>query len=148
MTVYLKKFNELTTMELYKILQARSTIFIVEQQKIYLDMDGKDLEAMHLFIKDQEEIIGYLRILPPGVIYEEASIGRVIVNQNYRGQKLAQQLLTKAISYCIEEMGETKIKIQAQSRLENFYRTFGFESISEAYNHNEVLHTDMLLQKR
>ena len=83
--------------------------------------------------------------MPPGVSYEQASIGRVIVKKEYRGQKLAQQMLGKAIEFIIEEMKETKIKIQAQEYLVSFYRTFGFKPISESYLEDGIPHVDMLL---
>ena len=141
----LMTFEELTSIELYKILQARTDIFVVEQNCAYPEVDGKDLLSYHLFKEINGEIVAYLRILPPGVSYEQASIGRVIVKKEYRGQKLAQQMLGKAIEFIIEEMKETKIKIQAQEYLLAFYSSFGFQPISESYLEDGIPHVDMLL---
>ena len=86
----LKKFHQLSLDELYGILQLRLEVFVVEQDCPYQDLDGKDLKAYHLFLKDNDEIVAVLRILPENVAYEETAIGRVIVKESYRGQKIAK----------------------------------------------------------
>lgn len=88
--------------------------------------------------------MAYLRVLPAGVSYDEASIGRVLVKQNYRGKGLAQQLLKKALRFLEDELHETTIKIQAQDYLRKFYGSFGFEVISETYLEDDIPHVDML----
>ena len=147
MEFQLKTFEELTNIELYKILQARTDIFVVEQNCPYPEVDGKDLLSYHLFKEENGEIVAYLRILPPGVSYEQASIGRVIVKKEYRGQKLAQQMIAQAIAFIVEEIKETKIKIQAQEYLTKFYGTFGFQPMSESYLEDGIPHVDMLLDR-
>jgi len=142
---YLKAFNELNTVEMYTILQERTAVFVVEQNCPYLEVDGKDIESYHLFAQLDGEIAAYARILPAGVSYKEASIGRVLVKKAYRGQGLAHDLLKKAIMFIQDDLNETAIKIQAQSHLEKFYASFGFKSISSSYLEDNIPHIDMLL---
>ncbi|MCM3030704.1 GNAT family N-acetyltransferase [Niallia sp. MER 6] len=141
----LKAFNELNTVEIYTILQERTAVFVVEQNCPYLEVDGKDIESYHLFAQLDGEIAAYARILPAGVSYKEASIGRVLVKKAYRGQGLAHDLLKKAIMFIQDDLNETAIKIQAQSHLEKFYASFGFKSISSSYLEDNIPHIDMLL---
>ena len=81
----LKTFEQLTNTELYNILKVRTEVFVVEQNCPYPEVDGKDLSSYHLYKEENGEIIAYLRVLPPGVSYEELSIGRVLVKKEYRG---------------------------------------------------------------
>lgn len=141
----LKAFYELNTVEMYTILQERTAVFVVEQNCPYLEVDGKDIESYHLFAQLDGEIAAYARILPAGVSYKEASIGRVLVKKAYRGQGLAHDLLKKAIMFIQDDLNETAIKIQAQSHLEKFYASFGFKSISSSYLEDNIPHIDMLL---
>ncbi|HEY4623819.1 MAG TPA: GNAT family N-acetyltransferase [Solibacillus sp.] len=147
MNFTLKTFNQLTNTELYNILQERTNVFVVEQNCPYPEVDGKDVQSYHLYKEDNGEIVAYLRILPPGVSYAELSIGRVLVKKEYRGQKLARELMAYALQFIEEELNETTVKIQAQDYLRNFYSSFGFEAISEVYLDDGIPHVDMLLEK-
>ncbi|MBN1467671.1 MAG: GNAT family N-acetyltransferase [Fusobacteriaceae bacterium] len=140
---YIKKFEQLSLDELYDILKMRSEIFVVEQECVYLDVDGKDKDVFHLFLKENNKILAYCRILPRGIAYEEASIGRVIVNKNFRKEKLGETLMTKAISYLKDVLKEKEIKIQAQAYLRSFYKKFGFQEISDEYLEDGIPHIDM-----
>jgi ElaA protein len=143
---YIKKFEQLSLDELYDILKMRSEIFVVEQECVYLDVDGKDKDVFHLFLKENNKILAYCRILPRGIAYEEASIGRVIVNRNFRKEKLGETLMTKAISYLKDVLKEKEIKIQAQAYLRSFYKKFGFQEISEEYLEDGIPHIDMKMK--
>lgn len=143
----IKTFEQLTNTELYNILKVRTEVFVVEQNCPYPEVDGKDLNSYHLYKEVNGEIIAYLRILPPGVSYKELSIGRVLVDKEYRGQKLAQQMMEYALQFIQNELNETTVKIQAQEYLRHFYGSFGFEAISETYLEDNIPHIDMLLQK-
>ncbi|WP_421377927.1 GNAT family N-acetyltransferase [Bacillus salacetis] len=143
----LKKFDELTNTELYNLLKERTQVFVVEQNCPYLEVDGKDPFSYHLYKEDNEEIIAYLRILPAGVSYQEVSIGRVFVKKEYRGQGLAEELMSKGLEFIQKELNETTVKIQAQDYLRRFYNSFGFQAISETYLEDNIPHVDMLLQK-
>jgi ElaA protein len=143
----LKKFEELTNIELYHLLKERTLVFVVEQNCPYLEVDGKDPFSYHLFKEENGEIIAYLRIVPPGVSYEEASLGRVLVKKEYRGKGLAVELIQKGLDFIHNELKETTVKIQAQDYLRKFYGSFGFQSISETYLEDDIPHVDMLLQR-
>ncbi|WP_113928074.1 GNAT family N-acetyltransferase [Bacillus sp. P14.5] len=142
----IKKFDELTNTELYNLLRERTIVFVVEQNCPYLEVDGKDPSSYHLFKEDDGEIIAYLRILPAGVSYQEVSIGRVFVKKEYRGQGLADELLSKGLEFIEKELNETTVKIQAQDYLRKFYGSFGFQPISETNLEDNIPHVDMLLQ--
>ena len=122
MNVTLKTFEQLTNTELYNILKARTEVFVVEQNCPYLEVDGKDVQSYHLYKEENGEVIAYLRILPPGVSYEELSIGRVLVKKEHRGKKLAQQLMEQALQFIQHELKEkpeelNKLKKQFDERL-------------------------------
>ncbi|WP_042277390.1 GNAT family N-acetyltransferase [[Clostridium] dakarense] len=143
----IKTFNELTTDELYNILQLRNEVFIVEQECPYQDIDDKDRESYHLFLKKDNEVIAYSRILKKGVSYEQASIGRVIVKKDYRGGSIARDMLLKGISFIENNLNEKEIKIQAQAYLDKFYSSLGFEKTSDVYLEDNIPHMDMLYKK-
>lgn len=147
MTWYVKAFHELTATEVYTILKERTDVFVVEQNCPYPEVDGKDLKSYHLYKVEQDEIVAYARLLPKGVSYEEASIGRVLVKKEYRGQGLAQELLKRSLAYLEQSLEETTIKIQAQDYLRDFYGSFGFKAISDTYLEDGIPHVDMLLTK-
>lgn len=143
----LKKFDELTNIELYNLLKERTLVFVVEQNCPYFEVDGKDPFSYHLFKEDNGEIVAYLRIVPAGVIYQETSIGRVFVKKEYRGQGIAGKLLQNGLEFIQNELKETKVKIQAQDYLRKFYTSFGFQPISETYLEDNIPHVDMILQR-
>ncbi len=142
----IKKFDELTNIELYTILKERTDVFVVEQECPYPEVDGKDLHAVHLFKEDKGVIAAYLRILPAGVSYQEASLGRVLVRREFRGQGLARELVQRGLDIIRSEWKETVVKIQAQEHLSEFYGSFGFEAVSEMYLEDGIPHVDMMLQ--
>src|SRR6056297_631242 len=115
---YFKKFEKLTSVELYEIIKLRIDIFVVEQNCPYPELDRKDYKAIHHFIKDNDEIVAYLRILPKGVSYDEMSIGRFIVKKDHRGRGFAKKILKNAINYIEKELNETEIRLSGQKYLE------------------------------
>lgn len=143
----IKKFNEFKAEEIYKILELRNEIFIVEQECAYLDCDSKDLNSYHLFSEENGEIIAYLRILEKGVSYDEISIGRVSVKKSYRGKGIAREMLLKAIKFIEDNLKEDTIKIQAQAYLIDFYSNLGFKAVSEEYLEDNIPHIDMIYKK-
>ncbi|MEH7030161.1 MULTISPECIES: GNAT family N-acetyltransferase [Bacillus] len=143
----LKKFDELTNIELYNLLKERTLVFVVEQNCPYPEVDGKDPFSYHLFKEDNGEIIAYLRIVPAGVSYQEISIGRVFVKKEYRGQGIAEELLKKGLDFIQNELKEKTVKIQAQDYLRKFYSSFGFQTISQTYLEDNIPHVNMLLQR-
>lgn len=146
MTFIFKTFQELTTNELYNILQLRSEIFVVEQNCVYNDLDGFDKVAVHLFFKNEEKIIAYARILKPGSRFADFSIGRVVVKESERGKGFGIQLMEAAKKYIINELGASKIKISAQSYLQHFYENLGFRIVTEMYSEDGIPHYGMMFE--
>lgn len=143
MIFILKKFNELSIDELYKILQLRSEVFVVEQNCVYQDIDGKDQKAFHLLGFFENEMVAYVRIFKPGDYFEEASIGRVVVKQKYRDRNWGYDLMQKAIEVTKSELNETNITISAQLYLQKFYENLGFVKTSEVYLEDDIEHIQM-----
>ncbi|NER79760.1 MAG: GNAT family N-acetyltransferase [Leptolyngbya sp. SIO1D8] len=139
-----KQFTELTSEELYKILQIRQQVFIIEQQCIYPDIDDLDYDAWHLLgFSPEKELTAYLRVVAPGKKYQEPSIGRVLTHVNKRGGGLGRQLMEVGIQRTKQQFPQQGIRISAQTYLENFYRRLGFESIGEPYLEDDIPHIEM-----
>jgi ElaA protein len=143
MQLKIKKFNELSNLELYKIIEARVNVFVVEQNCPYKECDNKDQNSFHLYYETKEEIIAYLRIIPAGVSYPEISIGRVLVKQEYRKKGLAKKMMKKAISFIEENFNSETIKISAQEYVLSFYQNLGFKVISDRYLEDDIPHYEM-----
>jgi ElaA protein len=142
-----KHFSSLSTQELYIILSLRSEVFVVEQNCVYLDTDNKDADAWHLCGWQDEVLVAYVRILAPGVSYEEASIGRVLTNPAFRKNGYGVQLMNVAIEKTLQQFNVQKIKIGAQLYLQNFYSNLGFTQTSEVYMEDGIPHIEMLFEK-
>ncbi|SHK53367.1 GNAT family N-acetyltransferase [Tepidibacter formicigenes] len=143
----IKKFEELNVEEIYEILKARNEVFVVEQECAYQDCDDKDKNAYHLFMKENDTISAYLRVLEKGISYDEISIGRVLVNKNYRKKGLARQMMLNAIDFIENKLNEKSIRISAQEYLINFYKSLGFEQVSDTYLEDDIPHVEMLYKK-
>lgn len=140
------RFDQLTVNQLYAILQARSTVFVLEQNCVYLDIDGKDQHCVHLTAwNTQNELLAYLRVVPPGLSFTEASLGRVITTAAARGTGIGKQLLQRGIAVCRETYPQQNIRIGAQHYLEKFYQSFGFVTDSEIYLEDGIPHVEMIL---
>ena len=141
-----KKFDELSTIELYDILKLRSEIFVVEQKCFYQDLDDKDKFCYHLFLEDADEIIAALRIIPENVSYSEMAIGRVVVKKSYRNQGIATKMMQKAIDLIINHFNKNKIKLSGQAHLIDFYIKLGFKKVSNSYMDAGIKHYEFLNQ--
>lgn len=139
-----KSFEELTAKEMYYILQLRNEVFVVEQNCIFQDADNKDQKSRHLFIIEGDQILAYCRILPPGISYEEMSIGRVVSSPKIRRKGMGRKLITKAIECCYSTYGQGKIRIGAQLYLLGFYGSFGFKKEGEIYLEDGIEHVQMV----
>lgn len=139
----LKKFADLTTTVLHDILKLRTDIFVVEQKCPYPEIDGKDPKSQHLMYWENDHIVAYSRLLPPGVSYEEASIGRVVVAKSHRKTGLGYQLLEQSIKATLAQRNQP-IKIGAQAHLESFYGAAGFIKVSDVYIEDDIPHIEML----
>ncbi|MCP8969532.1 GNAT family N-acetyltransferase [Ectobacillus ponti] len=140
----MKSFAELTAMEVYDMLRERTQVFVVEQNCAYLEVDGYDLPACHLLGKENGQVVAYARILPAGTRYTRASIGRVLVKQEYRGEGLARELMLQAMAFIRDVLQEETVKIQAQEYLRGFYESLGFGAITDPYLDDGIPHIDMV----
>ena len=140
----IKKFNELTTRELYQILQLRNAIFVVEQNCVYQDADGKDKRAFHLFLEKENQIIAYARMFKSGDYFDNASIGRVVVHTKFRKKNLGKILMQKAIDFTTRILKEKTIEISAQTYLIHFYKDLGFKVIGNEYLEDVLPHIKMI----
>lgn len=139
----IKRFETLTTKELYDLLQIRSEVFIVEQNCVYQDVDSKDQKAYHVLGELDGIVVTYARLFKPKDYFDEASIGRVLVKQTHRNLRLGHLLMERAIYYISSELGEKKITISAQLYLKTFYENHGFIQTSDTYLEDDIPHIEM-----
>lgn len=139
-----KPFDTLSLEELYKILQLRQEVFILEQACVYNDLDHKDQKSAHLMAWHGDRLAAYTRLLPYGVSYPDAlSIGRVLVAAEFRSKGLGQELMVRSVE-CIQDLfGHHPIKIGAQQHLKVFYNRLGFEQTSQPYMDAGIAHIEM-----
>ena len=139
----IKPFLELSTNELYAMLQLRSEVFVVEQNCVYQDIDGKDQKAIHVLGYSEGVLVAYSRLFKPKDYFEYASIGRVIVKASHRDQKLGHELMRVSIDAITTLFQETKITISAQLYLQKFYESHGFVVVGESYLEDDIPHIEM-----
>ncbi len=146
----LRKFAELSLHELYQLMQLRNAVFVLEQDCPYLDLDGLDEDALHLFKKaDNGDLVAYARILTPEQNNNEyISIGRVVVAEQVRHEKVGGALMKAAILACLDRFPEHPLKISAQSYLHQFYVNLGFVSTGQYYLEDLIPHQEMIYQTK
>lgn len=144
MNYVIKTFNELTTSELYELLALRFHVFVLEQESMYDEIDGKDEVCYHLLGYEDGKLVAYLRILPCGVNFNEASIGRFVVDKEYRKNGWGTFIMNKAIEFISKEMNQSEIRIEAQCYLRKFYEGFGFQVTSDEFLDGGIPHYEML----
>ena len=142
--IFTKSFSELTTNQLYELLQLRSEVFVVEQDCVYQDIDYKDQKALHVLGYKNNKLVAYTRIFKSGDYFAEASIGRVVVAQNERNFSFGHQIMKASIKAIEDFFKEEIIKISAQQYLVNFYKSHGFIPIGEGYLEDGIPHIAML----
>ncbi len=143
---FIKEFDRLSTLELYRILEARERVFTLEQGVDCEDIDGHDTVSIHLWCEHEGRITGYLRMIPPGVVYEQASIGRLLVDSAFRRQGISRRMMDEAIRYMAERLGIGEIMISAQAYLVEYYTSIGFVRTSGEYLDGGIPHYKMLLK--
>lgn len=146
MQFVLKAYQNLTVDELYEALKLRCEIFVIEQHCNYQDLDDKDKKGWHLMGYDEQQLKAYARILPQGVSYPEASIGRVVVAKDYRGKNAGKALMNEAIQHTRQLCNTNVIVIGAQQYLLKFYGELGFVKEGEMYLEDDIPHIKMRLQ--
>lgn len=144
LTIKIKTFNELTRNELYRLLELRNQVFIVEQKCAYADIDGKDQNAYHVLGFKDGVIIAYTRLFKPGIYFKEASIGRVLVIPEERKYNYGFDIMETSIKAVEDLFDTTTIKISAQKYLKRFYTTLGFEKEGEEYLEDNIPHIAMV----
>jgi ElaA protein len=142
--ITIKTFQELTTKELYDLIQLRVDVFCVEQNCVYQDLDGKDEKAIHVIGKKNHRIIAYTRVFKPGDYFKESSIGRVVVRKDERQHKYGYDIMKASIQAVKEYFNETTIKLSAQTYLRKFYNNLGFKEIGEEYLEDGIPHIAMV----
>lgn len=143
----LGRLEQLGPLDVYDLLAQRSEVFVVEQGCIFLDADGVDRQAHLLLGRDAQGVLqASLRIVDPGVKYAEPSIGRVISAPRQRGTGLGRALMAQGIECCRTLWPGQAIRISAQARLSRFYEDFGFQTVSEPYQEDDIPHVEMLLE--
>ena len=138
-----KSFSELTTSELYQILQLRSEVFVVEQDCVYQDLDFKDQKALHILGFKNDKIIAYTRLFKPGDYFDNSSIGRVVVAASERKYGYGFHLMEASIKAIEDHFNTSKITISAQVYLTKFYNSLGFNKIGEEYLEDGIPHIRM-----
>lgn len=138
-----KPFAELTLSELYDVLKLRTEVFIIEQNCIYQDCDGKDEASWHLMGMVNGTLCAYARLLPPGLSYDTPSIGRVVTSPQYRNKGKGKELIEVAIKKIFDLFGHPAITISAQVYLEQFYTSFNFQSTGPIYLEDNIEHIKM-----
>lgn len=141
-----KHYNDLSINEFHDIVALRLEAFVVEQNCTYLDLDGKDKKCYHLICRNgMGDVVATARILPPGLAYRDAAIGRVVIEEAIRGLGIGHDLMKRCIDFSLTEFGGAAIRISAQKHLENYYQKHGFESTNKEYLEDGIPHVEMLL---
>ena len=122
----IKTFYKLEREELYQILRLRSEVFVVEQDCVYQDIDNKDHNAIHIYYKENDQIVAYTRIFKAGDYYENPCIGRVVVSKKDRGNDLGKKIMIDSMEYIKQNIKGEKIELSAQKYLDKFYKDLGF----------------------
>lgn len=143
--IKVKTYSELSKAELYNLLQLRSEVFVVEQDCIYQDIDGKDQKALHVLGYKKEKLVAYTRLFKPGDYFEFSSIGRVVVAKNERHHKFGNAIMKASLKAIKNHFNESDIKISAQCYLKDFYQNLGFKTIGVGYLEDDIPHIAMVI---
>ena len=143
--IKVKFYSDLTKDELYALLQLRSEVFVVEQDCVYQDIDGKDQKALHVLGFKNSDLVAYTRIFKPGDYFNEASIGRVVVKESERQHKYGYDVMKASIEAVKEFYNISNIRISAQTYLKRFYNNLNFKEVGEEYLEDGIPHINMIL---
>jgi ElaA protein len=141
--VHVRRLQDFSAQELYTLLKMRVDVFVVEQKCPYPELDGKDIDALHLTLTDSYELLASARILQPPHSNDPVKIGRVVVSPNHRGKRHGDALMREAIAVCEQRFIGNPIALSAQSHLQLFYQSFGFVPNSDEYLEDGIPHIDM-----
>lgn len=145
-------FEQIPVADLYQVLHHRQQVFMLEQKCLYPDIDNHDQGAHHLMawqtVDGQRQLAAYLRCIAPGVKYPEMSLGRVLTTQAARGGGIGRLLLAEGIARAEALHPGHGFRIGAQHHLEQFYGGFGFQTVTEPYDEDGIMHIDMVRPAR
>lgn len=144
MEIEVLKFEEFSLQTLYEALKLRAEVFVVEQNCPYQDVDGKDQKALHVLGYHDSKLVAYTRLFKPGDYFERASIGRVIVKENYRKYGYGKDIMNASIAVLEKDFQASEIEISAQVYLKKFYNDLGFKEFGEGYLEDDIPHIRML----
>ena len=140
----IKHYNDLNINEFHDIIALRLKAFVVEQNCAYLDLDGKDKKSYHLICRNgMGDVVATARILAPGISYDLASIGRVVIDESIRGNGIGHELMQKSVEFALLEFGNSPIQISAQKHLEKYYEQHNFLSTGNEYLEDNIPHVEM-----
>lgn len=147
MKTIIKRFDDLNIYELYDLMKLRFEVFVMEQSCLYQDIDGVDKNAYHLLCRnDDGELVGYLRIIDAGLVYDEIAIGRVVSSSKARGEGVGRIIMNEALRFVRDVCHQEAVRISAQEYLLKFYKSLGFEPVSEVYLEDDIPHVEMLIK--
>lgn len=130
---------------LYALLRLRAQVFVVEQRCVFQDMDGADADCLHVLAEGpQGQLLASARLVPAGLKYAEASIGRVVSDPAARHLKLGHVLMAQAVRTVCQLWGPQPIRIGAQAHLQHFYQRHGFVTVTAPYDEDGIAHVEML----
>jgi ElaA protein len=142
-------FGAMSAHTVYALLRLRTEVFVVEQRCVFQDMDGADADCMHLLCEGPGgQLLASARLVPAGLKYAEASIGRVVSAPSARAHKLGHPLMAEAVRQLLHLWGPQPIRIGAQAHLQHFYQRHGFVTVTDPYDEDGIAHVEMLLQPR
>ncbi|MBM3160357.1 MAG: GNAT family N-acetyltransferase [Bacteroidetes bacterium] len=144
MKTEIKHYQDLSIDEFHDLIQLRISVFVVEQNCPYQELDGLDKHCFHVLVKNDDKIIATSRILPPELVSSEPAIGRVVSDPAYRNMKLGHLLMKESISFIEQTFGKVTIILSAQEHLEGFYNSHGFEATSKRYLEDGIPHVKMI----
>lgn len=140
-----QRFGRLGALEVHDLLKLRQDIFVVEQDCAFHEIDGNDPRAWHLLGHDDDgRLVAAARVFEPGVLAEEVVIGRVVVALDLRGHGTGRALMLEAMRRARSLAPASPLRVAAQSHLEDFYASLGFEPVGRPYIEDEILHLDMI----
>jgi ElaA protein len=144
MNIAIKKFKDIEVDELYKLLQLRSAVFVVEQDCVYQDLDGRDEMALHVIGTKKSEVVAYTRIFRAGDYFDRAGIGRVAVKADQRRFGYGRKIMIASVKAIEEFFAETTAQLSAQTYLKGFYNSLGFIETGEEYLEDGIPHIMMV----
>ena len=147
MEIYILKFTELTTIQLYQLLQLRSEVFVVEQDCVYQDVDGKDQKAVHILGYEGDHLAAYTRVFEAGDYFDMSSIGRVVVSPQSRRKDYGKEIMKASMEFAFAK-AKHPIKISAQCYLKKFYNELGFVETGKEYLEDGIPHMEMIAESQ